>query len=160
MLRDASLIPLSHQHQHALTLCVRLERARNSEPAEIMKWNEEISRTYETEIRFHFEAEETVLFPAAGRFPELRPLVEELFAEHGVLRSFFARAQQRALAVANLKEFASTLSAHVRKEERELFEGCQAAMSGEELQALGSALDQYFKTSGMPGRACEFRPQP
>jgi hemerythrin-like domain-containing protein len=27
MLRDKSLIPLSRQHQHALALCVRIERA-------------------------------------------------------------------------------------------------------------------------------------
>ena len=27
MLRDRNLIPLSHQHQHALALCVRLDRA-------------------------------------------------------------------------------------------------------------------------------------
>ena len=27
MLRDKNLIPLSRQHQHALALCVRIERA-------------------------------------------------------------------------------------------------------------------------------------
>ena len=28
MLRDKSLIPLSHQHQRALALCVRIDRAQ------------------------------------------------------------------------------------------------------------------------------------
>ena len=30
MLRDRNLIPLSHQHQHALALCVRLDRGLKS----------------------------------------------------------------------------------------------------------------------------------
>ena len=71
MLRDKSLIPLSHQHQRALALCVRIDRAQPIPDADLQAWQEEIEQHFEQEIKFHFAAEESVLFPAARGFPEL-----------------------------------------------------------------------------------------
>ena len=91
MLRDKSLIPLSHQHQRALALCVRIDRAQPIPVADLQSWQAEIEQHFEQEIKVHFSAEEQVLFPAARQFPELVPLVEELIADHAALReSFFA----------------------------------------------------------------------
>jgi hemerythrin-like domain-containing protein len=82
MLRDPSLIPLSHQHQHALALCVRLQRALQAGAADPGVWQAEVCQLYADEVRFHFLAEEKVLFPAARQFSELAALVEELSVEH------------------------------------------------------------------------------
>jgi len=38
MLRDKNLIPLSHQHQHALALCVRIERASPISADDLEAW--------------------------------------------------------------------------------------------------------------------------
>lgn len=154
MLRDKSLIPLSHQHQHALAMCVRLERALAKEDPDLNAWQEEMVAIWENEIRFHFTAEETVLFPQAEKRVSLKPLVKHLLSEHGTLRGFFARAQMRRLDGTSLKTFAETLSLHIRTEERQLFEECQRQMPPEELAQIGAAMQAYFANSGMPGATC------
>jgi hypothetical protein len=62
MLRNKSLIPLSHQHQRALALCVRIDRAQPIPDADLQAWQAEIEQHFEPEIRVHFAAEESVLF--------------------------------------------------------------------------------------------------
>jgi hemerythrin-like domain-containing protein len=140
MLRDPSLIPLSHQHQRALALCVRLERALQTGAVDLGAWQLEIHQHYENEVRFHFAAEEKVLFPAARRFAELSPLVEELSGEHERLREYFVRAEQATMNRGELETFAKLLSWHIRKEERQLFETMQQGMRPEELKTLGKEL--------------------
>ena len=162
MQRDRNLIPLSHQHQHALALCVRLDRSLKGgtrTPEELDAWQAEIEQLFQNEIRYHFEAEEKVLFPAARRQGGLRILVDELLAEHVRLRALAQRATIRSLDAAGLQGFADALSAHIRKEERHLFEQCQALLPAAELERLGGALEQYFQASGMPGASCALRPE-
>jgi len=154
MLRDKNLVPLSHQHQHALAMCVRLERALARGDADLTVWQEEIAGIWENEIRFHFEAEERVLFPAAEEYAPLRALVKQLIAEHGTLRNLFARAKARQMDAATLKAFGETLSQHIRTEERQLFEECQRQMPVDEMARTGAAMDAYFANSGMPGASC------
>lgn len=159
MLRDPALIPLSRQHQHALALCVRIERGPRSTTKQIQEWQQEIASLFEQEIRFHFDAEERVLFPAAERFSELRSLVRELRREHERLRAAVVTAADQTMSSADLTAFASLLSSHIRREERELFEGMQKLFSSEELHRLGVALDDDFRTSGLPATSCEIRPK-
>ena len=154
MLRDKNLVPLSHQHQHALAMCVRLERALARGDADLRAWQEEIEGIWESEIRFHFEAEERVLFPAAEKYAPLRALVKQLIVEHGTLRNFFAHAKARQMDAATLKTFGETLSQHIRTEERQLFEECQRQMPADEMARTGAAMDAYFANSGMPGASC------
>ena len=142
MLRDKNLIPLSHQHQHCLALCVRLDRAIQAGEVDLEAWQAEIQQMFEQEIAFHFAAEEKELFPVAARFPELQPLVQELLTGHVMLRDFFSRAAARKLHVAGLQALVEKLASHIRKEERELFEGMQQLMTPEELSAVGAALQQ------------------
>ena len=159
MLRDRNLIPLSHQHQHALALCVQIERGLQSQHPDPQHWQREIARLFESEIRYHFEAEEKVLFPFAQRAPSLRDLVDELRIEHVSLRQYAAGAAAGRLTVPELQLFSASLAAHVRKEERQLFEGMQLFFSAEELVRAGAELDSYFLHSGMPGASCALRPQ-
>jgi hemerythrin-like domain-containing protein len=141
MLRDQSLVPLSRQHQHGLALCIRINRAIEADEVDMDAWQAEIAQQFEQEIRFHFSAEEKEVFPRAARFVELQALVQELLAEHEVLRRLFAGAADRGLDGLGLAEFAEKMPAHIRKEERQLFETMQKKMSPEELIALGKSLD-------------------
>jgi hemerythrin-like domain-containing protein len=159
MQRDRNLIPLSHQHQHALALCVQIERGLRSEHPDPQHWQQEIARLFESEIRYHFEAEEKVLFPFAQRAPSLRDLVDELRIEHVSLRQYAAGAAAGRLTVPELQLFSASLAAHVRKEEQQLFEGMQEFFSLEDLTKAGAELDSYFLHSGMPGASCALRPQ-
>jgi hemerythrin-like domain-containing protein len=145
MLRDKSLIPLSHQHQRALALCVRIDRAQPIPVADLDVWQSEIEQHFEQEIKVHFSAEEQVLFPAARQFPKLISLVEELIADHTALRESFSQAKARSMSGKTLPAFAEHLSAHIRKEERQLFEQVQQLMSTKELTELGVQLEAALK---------------
>jgi hemerythrin-like domain-containing protein len=145
MLRDPSLVPLSRQHQHALALCVRLERALQAGAVDCGQWHSELHQHYANEVQFHFAAEEKALFPSARRCPELAALVGELIGEHERLREYFVHAGQGAMSAADLAAFAKLLSGHIRKEERQLFEALQRKMRPEELQSLGNELSHALR---------------
>jgi hemerythrin-like domain-containing protein len=145
MQRDKSLIPLSHQHQRALALCVRIDRAQQIPEADLEAWQAEIARLFEQDITLHFAAEEDVLFPAARQFPELIPLVDDLIAEHIALRELFSQALARRMSAETLPAFAQRLSAHIRKEERQLFERLQQLLKSAELATLGLRLESALK---------------
>ena len=142
MLRDRNLIPLSHQHQHALALCVQIDRAA---APDLEALQAQMATMFNLEIRWHFAAEEAALFPQAAAFAELTPLVEALLGEHAALRQYFAGAARRELDAAALRQFARLLSAHIRKEERELFEACQRLFSPEKLAQVGAALEAALR---------------
>jgi hypothetical protein len=145
MLRNRSLIPLSHQHQRALALCVRIDRASPICEADLNAWQEEMTQLFQTHPGIHFAAEEQALFPAARVFPELIPLVEELLADHARLRECFARAEIRQMSAPELSAFGERMSAHIRREERHLFERMQELMTQEELASLGPRLEVALK---------------
>ena len=86
MLRDKNLIPLSHQHQRALALCVRIDRASPIPASDMAAWQAEVAQEFKSEISIHFAAEERVLFPLAREFKELAALADELLHEHTELR--------------------------------------------------------------------------
>ena len=142
MLRDPNLVPLSRQHQHALALCVRINRAALANDIEVKAWQAEIQQHFEQEIQYHFAAEETYLFPAARHYPELIPLVDELLGEHAQLRRYFAQSASATLDGAAIREFANTLSGHIRKEERQLFEELQKRVGAETLLKIGRQVDE------------------
>ena len=164
MLRDPSLIPLSRQHQHALALCVRLDRAMQAGEIDLEAWQAEIQQQFESEIEIHFAAEEKEVFPAAGRFPGMRILVDELIAEHAFLRDCFSRASSRTLDQQSLGDFGEKLVHHIRKEERQLFEGMQKVMIPAQLAALGAALDEALKAAAqacaLPNESTRLRSKP
>jgi hemerythrin-like domain-containing protein len=160
MLRDKNLVPLSHQHQHALALCVRIGKAfaEAGESPDVHPWETEIVRQFDNEITFHFEAEEKYLFPAADRHDELMEMVDELRIEHTLIRRNVERARKRQFTVTDLQVFSATLSEHIRKEERQLFETMQKVFTTEELETLGAAINTFFQSSGIPVDVCELRP--
>jgi hemerythrin-like domain-containing protein len=163
MLRDKSLIPLSHQHQRALALCVRIDRAQPIPVKDIESWQAEIEQHFEQEIKIHFSAEEQAVFPAARQFPELVPLVEELIADHAALCESFSQAKERIMSAESLPAFAQQLSNHIRKEERQLFERLQQLMNAKDLATLGVHLEEALKEAAqsciLTNQATKLRPR-
>ena len=147
MLRDKNLVPLSRQHQHALALCVRIDRASPIGDSKLAVWQTEMAQQFETEIKIHFAAEEQILFPAARNFAELNSLVDELLGEHALLRACFAKAEAGQMRADEITDFAHKLSQHVRKEERRLFERLQQLLPTEVLDRLGGALDRALESA-------------
>jgi hemerythrin-like domain-containing protein len=141
-----------------------LDRALQAGEVDLEAWQAEIQQAFEQEIGTHFAAEEKELFPGVARFPEMRSLVDELLAEHGVLRDLFSGAAARTLDSPSLRRLVETLSAHIRKEERQLFEEMQRLMKPEELAALGAALEKALADASsaciLPTAATRLRSKP
>lgn len=139
MLRDPSLIPLSHQHHNGLALCVMTRRslAADGTPANVAKLARRAVDRYEVKLVNHFEIEEQVLFPACGPMP----LIAELVADHRTMEGLIA--QMRAAPTgALLERFCVLLSGHIRREENELFEQIQRTLPREVLARAGSEMER------------------
>jgi hemerythrin-like domain-containing protein len=140
--RHQSLIPLSHQHQHALALAVIIRRKFGKKKDETAWYEEMISKIqklYAGELRGHFEVEEEVLFPEMERYLGKLPLVDELVRDHVALRGL-VRGLESIPEVAALNEFSRMLEAHVRKEERKLFPEFEKRMPAAEALKLGGEI--------------------
>jgi|SRR5579872_6559230 len=139
MLRDPSLIPLSHQHHNGLALCVLTRRsmAADSSPDHLAKLARKVIDRYELELVNHFEIEEQVLFPACSAIP----LVGQLLAEHRAMEALVAQLRTEPSA-ALLEEFCELLSGHIRREENDLFEQAQRTIPHDVLEALGREIDR------------------
>jgi hemerythrin-like domain-containing protein len=140
MFRDRSLHPLSHQHQHGLALCVLVDRGlrQDDSPKSVTTLAHKIARSFDIELRNHFDLEERLLFPAIREHLGETPIVEDLLADHRQLE----RLAGRLRTPADLRAFTHLLSSHIRREERELFEDIQARLPREVLDRLGQAFQE------------------
>ncbi|MEI9973671.1 MAG: hemerythrin domain-containing protein [Ignavibacteriota bacterium] len=139
MLRDASLIPLSHQHHNGLSLCVMTRRslAKDSSTGNIARLAQRAVDRYEVELVNHFEIEEQVLFPLCGTMP----LVEALVAEHRAIEELVAQLRGTPTAEI-LEQFCQLLSTHIRREESELFEEIQRTLPRDVLDRTGIEIER------------------
>ena len=137
MLRDPALIPLSHQHQHALALCVLVRRSleKDTSPENLARVARRIYDRYQVELANHFSVEEEVLFPASGD----TAMVAELVAEHRLMERM-ARELVESPSVVRIQEFCELLTRHIRREEGELFESMQRTMARDALEAAGAEI--------------------
>ena len=139
MLRDPSLVPLSHQHHNALALSVLTRRSlsADSAPENVAKLARRVIDRYEIELVNHFEIEEQVLFPACGPLP----IIGELLEEHRAIEALVAQLRT-APSAPLLEQFCSLLSSHIRREENELFEQIQREVPRDVLDRAGSEIDR------------------
>ena len=137
MKRSDALIPLSHDHHHALDAALRLRRADagtvgNAVASFLEFWERDGAR--------HFAIEEQLVLPALPETDETwRTATERIRAEHAEIRARAARLAtlggEERLAVA--AELGAMLRDHVRFEERELFPMVEAGLSPADLDRLG-----------------------
>ncbi len=100
-----------------------------------------VRRVFRDEAGPHFAEEEVVLLPALrGRSEVLRRVSEEIVAEHRAIEAMVAGLESATDPEEALDALGSALEAHVRKEERVLFEEMQAVLSEAELRELGAKL--------------------
>jgi hemerythrin-like domain-containing protein len=138
MLRDPSLIPLSHQHHNGLALCVLTERSLAEDPSQsnVERLARRCIDRFEVELTNHFEIEEQVLFPASAS-----SLIAELIGDHRRLEGLVADLR-KAPSSETLREFTALLRRHIRREENELFEQMQREIPREKLDLLGEEIDK------------------
>jgi hemerythrin-like domain-containing protein len=139
MLRDPSLIPLSHQHHNGLALGILIRRSlsADSSPANVAKQAQRAIDRYELELLNHFEIEEQLLFPACASMP----LIAELLSQHRAIEAFIAQLRVSP-SVTVLEQFCELLTKHIRVEENELFEQVQRALPRDVLDQVGAEIDR------------------
>jgi len=152
--RHPGLIPLSHEHRDALGLAFRLHNPSPPGPVTAMtpastpqSRAEETLAFFESSLRRHFRIEEELLFPflethlpaaSAGR-----TLLPELIADHrrlAELREAVAAAADETALGAALTAFADLLEAHVRREERQLFDDFPGEATREQVDAVAAGI--------------------
>ncbi len=160
MLRDPNLIPLSRQHHATLALCVRMAHAAKSGSFDGALWQSEFRNHFEKMLQRHFEIEEDVVFAAAREQPELAAMVGELSVERAALRDLLLRASQNQLQPAELLDLGKLLSAHIRREESQLFEGCQQYLSPWKMQWLGIEIVRLISEADLGAPICGLPTEP
>jgi hemerythrin-like domain-containing protein len=134
MKRCPELQKLSREHHPALTLSVHLKRdATSGDEARIALACWKVRQLFENDLKPHFDEEEDCLLPllaAAGA----EALVARTLAEH-VEIVHLVQALETPDGT-TLARFAEAITAHVRFEERELFEAAQQLLDQEALTRI------------------------
>lgn len=157
MKRHPALIPLSQDHQKGLLLAQLLKKnspeykGLPKDPIGKMNYAKEV---YNNELNQHFSDEEEFVFPyLTNRSKEIDELVTEILSEHKILKHSILTLADNVQLIENMDNIGFLLEAHIRKEERVLFEKIPELLSEEELEIIKQKFDQtrpdkkYCKTN-------------
>jgi quercetin dioxygenase-like cupin family protein len=126
MQRHPALVPLSHDHHHTLVHARRLrEQGTEAAPAFL--------RFFAAETLRHFRDEEELVFPLLEDEPEE---LRQVLLEHQRIRALALRLRDGEDVTRELGEL---LDAHVRLEERQLFDLIQRLVPDDRLDELALA---------------------
>jgi hemerythrin-like domain-containing protein len=133
MKRHPDLLQLSREHYGALKLARDARRAAESgAPGAVAALAQRVVEIFAAELDPHFHVEEQgilVLLAQAGQ----HELAQRTLADHAELRHLAALLANPDAGT--LSRFADLLAAHVRFEEREVFEAAQARLA---MDSVGS----------------------
>lgn len=138
MKRHRTLVPLSHDHHHALVEARRLRCAAEGPGSSAAA--SAFLRFFASETVGHFRAEEELLFPTVVDFPEAREPIVQALLEHQRIRARAAllrnRLDDRGALTDTMRELGELLAAHVRHEERRLFPLIESLLEDPTLAAV------------------------
>ena len=142
MKRHPSLVPLSHDHHHALVEARRLRRAAEADAAERRAAADRFLRFFSAESIRHFREEEELVFPLlAGADGNALELLTRALLEHQRAHALAGRLAAGPDADV-MGELGALLEGHVRLEERELFPLIEDALPDDlDLEAVHAAAE-------------------
>ena len=127
MKRDAALLPLTHDHHHALAHARRLRIAgQQADASARLEAAQAFVSFFREQAVAHFREEEELVFPLllkeSDHPPELliRALVEHV-RMHAMMAELAEAVERGFVEQERLVDFGTLLEAHVRLEERQLF---------------------------------------
>jgi quercetin dioxygenase-like cupin family protein len=130
--RHPALVPLSHDHHHTLARARELREAAPRGEPERRDAAARFLRHFALQVVRHFREEEELVFPLLPLEP---PELARVLAEHQQIRAL-ARRLRGDPASELLAELGTLLEAHVRLEERIVFEFVQEHVAEVDLAAL------------------------
>lgn len=127
--RHTSIVPLSKDHHHALLLCWKITQGlkKNIDVTRIKTY---VDWFWENHVLLHFKIEEKYLFPVLG---SKHPLIQQALNEHKMLEQLFTNDE---CSDTQLEQIAAMLNAHIRFEERVLFQEIQQQATNEQLNLI------------------------
>jgi hemerythrin-like domain-containing protein len=135
--REEVLAPFSRDHYTGLVQANRLRKAGESEADRHSQLVIDFLDAWDREIGDHFNDEERLLLDIMESADQ-----ERMLAEHGDVRNYVAQLRDNAdnntFDVNTMKALGELLEAHIRWEERDLFNRLQQALSAPQRAALES----------------------
>ncbi|MBW8684847.1 hemerythrin domain-containing protein [Chitinophaga rhizophila] len=131
MQRHPVLIPLSQEHQRLLFVCRYLKNdaaAYEGFPLETDAKLAYIVKVFQEVMVPHIQKEEYLFEVCMGRHAEIDLLIRELTLEHQQISRMYSALTENTDMIAAMDVLARSLEAHIRKEERVLFEKIQAEL--------------------------------
>ena len=127
--RHPLLKPVSREHHDGLLLCWKLRQglAKGAGPGRMQQY---CNSFYHEHLLPHFAIEEEAVFPVLGND---HPLVRRALSEHAELTAMFLWQHHDKMSLAVMEKL---LTAHIRFEEREVFQAVQAVASEEQLASI------------------------
>ncbi|MCP5408914.1 MAG: hemerythrin domain-containing protein [Chromatiaceae bacterium] len=130
MKRHPSLRSLSSEHHTGLVLARRARKAADQDNSTQASTWTAIQHTFQSELEVHFQREEQSLLPALRAVGKVE-LVDRTLREHRSMRLLIQENNP-----GNLASFAEALTAHIRFEEKVLFETAQRVLGSRVLKDL------------------------
>jgi iron-sulfur cluster repair protein YtfE (RIC family) len=150
---------LKEDHQEALGLLGELELADQG-PGAAPPDTEGFDRLSEM-LELHMKIEEEFLYPVIEELEEARGLIEESYEEHERVEELLVRISTRAPSRQEfqdlLVQLRDSLEDHIRKEEDELFPKVEETLDREELDVLGSRIEELKRGSQVAAPAVRRR---
>ncbi|MBV7529360.1 hemerythrin domain-containing protein [Chitinophaga sp. sic0106] len=125
MQRHSTLIPLSHEHKRLLFVCryLKIDAAPyEGFPLETQAKFEYVVRIFQEVMVPHIQKEDHLFDKCAGHHPLVDAAIAELQQEHHIISRMYAALNDSTRLEEDMDALATSLEAHIRKEEREFFE--------------------------------------
>jgi len=140
MKRHPSLIPLSRFHRSVLFLalvCKKNAPPVKGYPTDLEGKRDYALAFYKGRLLSHIRQEEEVLFPQiTGKTEGIDQLLTELKTEHQRIDQLMEKLASSKELATDMDELGQLLEKHVRKEERQLFQQVQEALTEAELSSI------------------------
>ena len=129
MRRHDALIPLSHDHHHALAQVRRLKSGAEADDGSRVETTRAFLDFFRDDTLDHFRQEEEKVFPLGVDSPELRADLERVMFEHLQIHRLVLSLQEEtnegAPSSGLMTRLAIALEAHIRFEEKVVFPGIE-----------------------------------
>jgi hemerythrin-like domain-containing protein len=142
--RHDALIPLTHDHHHALVQASALIAASDAEEPARVEAARAFLDFYRRDTLLHFHEEEEVLFPrlleSVDSIPQaLISVLVDHVRIHGMVTRLKTAVEQGDVGSSQLRKLGEQLRAHIRLEERELFPLIERSLPEEALRHISFA---------------------
>jgi hemerythrin-like domain-containing protein len=138
--RHDSLIPLTHDHHHALAQTRRLRSAAKTNGGALLRQSEVFLGFFHYDTVNHFREEEELVFPLAVedervKEPLARGIMEHLQI-HALVSHLGIEVTESEVRPETAIEVATALEAHIRFEESKLFPMLEEVIADDQLNAI------------------------